>query len=319
MATTSPLYPPLEPYATGFLNVDSIHTLYFEQSGNPNGVPVVFLHGGPGAGSNAKHRQFFDPRHYRIIVFDQRGAGRSTPLGELRNNTTTHLIADIEQLRGHFNISRWHVFGGSWGSTLAIAYAAAHPARVLSLTLRGIFLMTDPEIDWFLHGMGHFFPEAAERFTGLLSVEERQDILQSYYMRLTSADRAVALEAARAWSGYEGACVRLIPEPVETSPTDKDDNAAFAIARMECHYFIHSRFMPDDYLLRAVDLIRHIPAVIVQGRYDIVCPPVTAFALAQRWPEAKTVFVPDAGHSSSEPGIAAALVQATNSFRNISS
>ena len=314
------LYPPLNFFDTGFLKVDDIHTLYYEQSGNPEGVPVVFLHGGPGAGSAPKHRQFFDPKHYRIIIFDQRGAGSSTPHGELRQNTTAHLVSDIEQLRSHLHIDRWHVFGGSWGSTLAMAYAIQHPERVLSMTLRGIFMMRKSEVDYFLHGMRTIFPEAWEKFVEPLSMAEREDILAGYYRRLTNADPKVHLPAAQGWSSYESACLRLIPEMQEVGIKAEEPDAsghAYAISRLECHYFVHNMFDPDDYLLSNIQKIRHIPCVIVQGRYDIVCPPVTAYELHKNWPEAQFIIVPDAGHSASEPGITRELVKATNSFRTI--
>jgi proline iminopeptidase len=310
------LYSPIEPFATGFLKADDIHTLYFEQSGNPTGVPVVFLHGGPGAGSNPKHRQFFDPAHYRIIVFDQRGAGQSTPAGELRRNTTSLLIDDLELLRNHLRIDRWHVFGGSWGSTLALAYAIRHPEQVLSLTLRGIFLMRQKELDHFLYGMRLIFPEAWQEFARLIPSAEQNDLLGAYYRRLTNPDPAVHLPAAKRWSAYEVACLRLLPD-AEAPQEEEDLSHAYAISRIECHYFVHNKFAPDNYLLQNISKIRHIPAIIVQGRYDIVCPPVTAHELHQHWPEAEFVIVPDAGHASSEPGITAALIKATNAFRSI--
>jgi proline iminopeptidase len=316
----APLYPLLNPFDAGQLKVDDIHTLYYEQSGNPAGVPVVFLHGGPGAGSSPKQRQFFDPRHYRIVIFDQRGAGKSTPQGELRQNTTAHLVADIEQLRKHLRIDRWHAFGGSWGSTLALAYAIQHPARVLSLTLRGIFLMRQREMEHFLYGMRTTFPEAWEDFAGPLSVAERGDILSAYYRLLTHPDPKIHLPAVLRWSAYEHACLRLIPEKSEAiKATENSDDIgyAYAIARLECHYFVHNRFDPDDYLLRNVDKIRHIPCVIVQGRYDVICPPVTAYELHKHWPEAQFIIVPDAGHSSSEPGTVSELVKAMDGFRGI--
>ena len=308
------LYPPIEPFSTGSLKVDGMHTLYYEQSGNPQGVPVVFLHGGPGAGSIPKHRQFFDPRQYRIIIFDQRGAGRSTPLGELRQNTTAHLVADIEQLRTHLHIQRWHVFGGSWGSTLALAYAIAHPDRVLSMTLRGIFLMRQSELFHFLYGMRSIFPEAWEDFVAPFSAEERHDILNAYYKRLSHPDKKISLPAAQCWSGYESACLRLIPEIEEGEPDEEALNHAYAIARIECHYFVHNKFEPDDYLLKNIHKIKHIPCVIVQGRYDIICPSVSAYELHQQWPQAQLIIVPDAGHSSSEPGIVRELIKATDRF-----
>jgi proline iminopeptidase len=308
------LYPPIEPFDSGWLQVDDLHSLYYEQSGNPTGVPVVFLHGGPGAGTTPKHRQFFDPQHYRIIVFDQRGAGKSKPLGELRNNTTELLVADLETLRKHLGINRWHVFGGSWGSTLALAYAIAHPSSVLSLTLRGIFLMRKSELDHFVYGMRVIFPEAWDGFVTHLTPEERKDIVGAYYKRLTHPDSKVHIPAAIAWSGYETACLRLIPLPPDPTE-DANHHHAYAIARLECHYFVHNMFKPDDYLLQNISRIRHIPCVIVQGRYDIVCPPVTAYELHQQWPEAEFIIVPAAGHSSSEPGILSELVRATDRFR----
>lgn len=310
-------YPAIEPYDAGMLAVGNGHSLYYEQSGNPDGTPVVFLHGGPGAGAAPKHRQFFDPRHYRIVIFDQRGAGRSTPLGELNNNTTQDLVDDIERLRMHLGIARWHVFGGSWGSTLALAYAIAHPGRAVSLALRGIFLMRQAELDWFMTGMRNIFPEAWEAFANHIPESEQHDLLAAYHHRLTDKHRNIAMAAAKAWSGYEAACARLIPKP--SDPTEKEDeNYAFAIARIECHYFVNNRFSPDDYPLVNIDRIRHIPTVIVQGRYDVVCPIVTAHELSKKFPEAKMVVVPDAGHSASEPGITSALVAATNAFRTIS-
>ena len=317
-ATTELLqpYPPLMPFDTGYLSVDSIHNLYYEQSGRRDGIPIVFLHGGPGAGSSPRHRQFFDPFHYRIIIFDQRGAGRSTPHAELRNNTTDLLISDIEQLREKLGIPEWHVFGGSWGSTLALAYAVAHPARVLSLTLRGIFLMMKREIDWFLYGIQTVFPDAWRDFASLLPEAERSDILGNYYKLLTHSDPAIRLRAAQTWAAYESVCCTLLPRPgmVEES---KAAEHALPISRIEAHFFVHNMFKPDNYLLSNVDKIRHIPATIVQGRYDMVCPAQTAFELHAAWPEAEFVLVHDAGHSAFEPGILSALLRATNNFRKI--
>ncbi|HYD99744.1 MAG TPA: prolyl aminopeptidase [Alphaproteobacteria bacterium] len=311
------LYPPIEPHRSGRLAVDDIHTLYWEESGNPRGVPVVFLHGGPGAGASATHRRLFDPHYYRIVIFDQRGAGRSQPVGELRHNTTGHLVADLERLRGELGIERWHVFGGSWGSTLALAYAQSHPDRVRGLILRGIFLLRQAEIDWFLHGMRTVFPEAHARFVGHLPEAERGDVLEAYWRRLTDPDPAVRVAAARAWSLYEGACSTLLPS-VETLNYLGEDNHALGLARLEAHYFRNGRFEPEDRLLAGLDRIRHIPAVIVQGRYDMVCPIVTADTLHRAWPEADYVVVPDAGHSAMEPGIRSALIAATERFKNVS-
>jgi len=310
----SPLYPEIEPYASGMLGLDGVHAAYWETSGSPEGIPVVFLHGGPGAGSSSRHRRFFDPAAYRIIVYDQRGAGRSTPLGELRDNTTPHLVADLERLREHLGVARWLVFGGSWGSTLALAYAEAHPARVLGLMLRGIFLCRPSEIDWFLYGLRNVFPEAWDKFAGFLPAAERSDLLASYHRRLVDPDPAVHMPAARSWSLYEGACSTLLPSQ-ETLAHFGDDVVALGLARIEAHYFRNGIFLPPNTLLDNVHRLRGIPGVIVQGRYDMVCPIVSAHELVAAWPEAKYIVVPDAGHSAWEPGIAAALVEACDRFR----
>jgi len=311
--TRVPFFPSIEPYRSGRLKVDPIHEMYWEECGSPNGFPVVFLHGGPGAGSSAAHRRFFDPKRYRIIIFDQRGAGRSTPLGETIDNDTPHLVQDIEKLRMHLAIDRWFVFGGSWGSTLALAYAQAHPDRTRGLFLRGIFLMQPSEIDWFLYGMKTVFPEAWRRFTTFLPQEERSDLLAAYSARLNDPDPAVRVPAARSWSVYEGSCSTLLPNP-EVLSTSGEERHAVGLARIEAHYFTHNLFDPPDLLLRDIDAIRHIPAVIVQGRYDMVCPIATADALHQAWPEAEYIIVPDAGHSALEPGVRSALIDATNRF-----
>ncbi|MFQ5776230.1 MAG: prolyl aminopeptidase [Kiloniellaceae bacterium] len=308
------LFPPIEPYETGRLAREKPHVLYWEQSGNPRGQPVVFLHGGPGAGASPDHRRFFDPGHYRIVVFDQRGAGRSTPLGELSRNTTRHLVADIEALRAHLGIERWLIFGGSWGSTLALAYAEAHPERVTGLVLRGIFLCRKPEIDWFLYGMRWIYPEIWRRFAEGVPEAERGDLLAAYHRRLIDPDPAVHMPAARAWSTYEGACSTLLPSP-ETVAAFGEDTMALGLARIEAHYFVNGIFLEDGELLRDVDRIRRIPGVIVQGRYDVVCPIATADELRRAWPEADFVVVPDAGHSAMEPGIRRALVAATQRFK----
>jgi len=309
------LYPQLEPYSSGMLALDRTHTMYWEQSGNPQGVPVVFLHGGPGAGAAPNHRRFFDPAHYRIVIFDQRGAGRSTPLGELRDNTTPHLIGDIERLRMHLGIARWIVFGGSWGSTLALAYGAAHPARCAGFVLRGIFLCRQSEIDWFLSGLKHIFPEAWRAFANVIPASERHDLLAAYYRRLTHPDPAVHMPAARAWGSYEGSCSTLRPSP-GTVAYFASDGVALGLARMEAHYFTHGIFLPEDSLLDNVARLRNVPAVIVQGRYDAVCPIVSADDLHRAWPEADYIVVPDAGHSAWEPGICAELVKALETFKN---
>ena len=297
------------------LALDERHAMYWEESGNPKGTPVVFLHGGPGAGASPDHRRFFDPKHYRIVIFDQRGAGRSTPLGELSDNTTPHLVADMEALREHLGVMQWLVFGGSWGSTLALAYAQDHPKRCAGLILRGIFLCRRSEIDWFLYGMRTIYPENWERFAGFLPAGERDDLLASYHRRLTDPDPAVHMPAARAWSIYEGACSTLLPSP-ETVAAFGEDHMALGLARIEAHYFINNIFLPDDALLDGVSKIRDIRGMIVQGRYDVVCPAVTAEALHQAWPDADYQVIPDAGHSAMEPGIRRALVTATEKFKN---
>ncbi|MEI6557326.1 MAG: prolyl aminopeptidase [Rhodospirillaceae bacterium] len=314
--TRAELFPPIEPYQSGMLRVSEQHILYWEQSGNPAGVPVLFLHGGPGAGASPTHRRFFDPAHYRIVIIDQRGAGRSRPLGETRANTTELLIGDLERLRDLLGLSRWHVFGGSWGSTLALAYAQTHPGRCLSLILRGIFLMQRSEIDWFLTRMATIFPEAAAAFIGFLPEAEREDVLEAYWRRLNDPDPMVRIAAARAWSIYEGACSSLLPNPELVSAASEDSHA-LGLARIEAHYFRHNLFLPETRLLDEVHRVRRIPAVIVQGRYDIVCPIVTADRLHRAWPEADYRVIPDAGHSAMEPGIRAALVQATEQFKAI--
>ena len=309
-------YPEIEPYETGALAVDDRHTLYWEQSGDPQGAPVVFLHGGPGAGASPGHRRFFDPGHYRIVIFDQRGAGRSTPLGELADNTTPHLVADIERLRETLGIERWIVFGGSWGSTLALAYAQSHPDRAMALVLRGIFLCRRQEIDWFLYGLRNIHPEQWRTFAGFLPEDERDDLLAAYHRRLSDPDPAVHMPAARAWSTYEGSCSTLLPSP-ETVAEFQRDVMALGLARIEAHYFINDIFLPPNALIEGIGRLRQIPAVIVQGRYDVVCPIVTADEVARAWPEAAYTIVADAGHSAMEPGIRAALVEAMEAFKSL--
>lgn len=310
------LYPPIEPYISGMLDLDGRHLMYWEQSGNPKGVPVLFLHGGPGAGSTPAHRRFFDPRHYRVVIYDQRGAGRSTPHGELRDNATPHLVEDIEALRRHLGVDSWLVFGGSWGSTLALAYAETHPARCRALVLRGIFLCRPLEIDWFLYGLRHVFPEAWRAFAGFLPEAERGDLLASYYRRLTNPDPAVHMPAARAWSSYEGACSTLLPSP-ETVTAFAEDRMALGLARIEAHYFRNNSFLEDNQLLRDAYRLAGIPGSIVQGRYDMVCPAISADELARAWPDASYVIVPDAGHSAMEPGIRTALVAAMERYKSL--
>ncbi|WP_422369436.1 prolyl aminopeptidase [Pelagibius sp.] len=310
------LFSPIEPYDSGRLELDDTHSMYWEVSGNPTGRPVVFLHGGPGAGAGPDHRRFFDPRHYRIVVFDQRGAGRSTPLGAVENNSTQHLIADMERLRDHLGIMRWHVFGGSWGSTLALAYAQAHPERVSALVVRGIFLGSRAEIDWFLFGMARVFPENWRNFAAAVPEDERGDLMAAYRKRLFDPDPKVHLPAARAWSVYEGSCSTLLPSP-QTVAAFGEERHALGLSRIEAHYFENHVFLEEDALMKGLDRIRNIPAVIIQGRYDMVCPIATADALHRAWPEADYLVVPDAGHSAMEPGIRRALVAATERFKGV--
>jgi proline iminopeptidase len=308
------LFPPIEPYQSGTLALDRLHSMYWEQSGNPGGLPVVFFHGGPGAGATPTHRRFFDPNFYRIVVFDQRGSGRSTPLGETKDNDLPHLIADIERLRVHLGIQQWVVFGGSWGSTLALAYAEAYPERCLGLVLRGIFLCRQSEIDWFLYGMRAVFPEAWRNFSGFVPEAERGDLLAAYSKRLENPNPAVHLPAARAWSTYEGVCSTLLPSP-DTVAAFGEDRMALGLARIEAHFFRHHVIAPKDDLIAHAGRIRALPGVIVQGRYDMVCPIISADELHRAWPEAHYVVVPDAGHSAMEPGIRAELVAATERLK----
>jgi proline iminopeptidase len=310
------LFPAIDPYQTGWLKVDDIHTLYWETSGNKNGVPVVFLHGGPGAGTQSVHRRFFDPHRYRIILFDQRGAGRSTPLGETRNNTTQHLVNDIEALRQHLGVSRWHVFGGSWGSTLALAYAQTHPDKCLGLILRGICLLEQHEIDWFMYGLQAVFPDAWENFASMVPAHERHNLLDAYIKLMNDPNPDIALRACLSWSGYEGSCSTLMPN-VDNNPMKDDGRRAIGIARLEAHYFKHNLFSPQTQLSDNVHRIRNIPGVIVHGRYDMVCPFANAWKLHRLWPEAEFVVVPDAGHAALEPGIRSALIEATERFKDI--
>jgi len=303
------LFPEIDPYAAGGLAVDARHTLHWETCGNVAGVPLVFLHGGPGGGCLPHHRRYFDPSFWRIVLFDQRGAGRSTPCGEITDNTTQHLVADLERLRAHLGIDRWLLFGGSWGSTLALAYAEAHPERCLGLVLRGIFPARPSELHWFTHGMRNVFPEAWRAFCEFLPPSERLDLLGNYHRRLVHPDPAIHMPAAQAWDRYEGACSKLLP-PTDPVPKFDSDASSLAIARIEAHYFVHEAFLGPDELIANLGRIRHLPCTIVQGRYDIICPPVTADALARAWPEAEYIIVPDAGHSVREPGITLELVAA---------
>ncbi|MDP2305942.1 MAG: prolyl aminopeptidase [Pseudomonadota bacterium] len=307
-----PLFPPLNARKTGMLPVSPLHTVYWEESGNPDGIPVVFVHGGPGAGTEPTHRRFFDPARYRIVLFDQRGSGLSTPHAELRENTTWDLVADMEKLRDLLGIDRWVVFGGSWGSTLALAYAVTWPERVAGLVLRGIFLLRDKEIRWFYQGGAHFlFPDAWEDYLAPIPGEEREDLVGAYYKRLTSEDAEVRLAAARAWSIWEARTSKLLVSE-DLVARYEDATFALAFARIECHYFVHRGFFQrDDFLLHQASRLQGIPGVIVQGRYDVVCPMTSAWELHAAWPDSRLVMVPDAGHSAFEPGIEAELVTAT--------
>jgi proline iminopeptidase len=307
------LYPEIESFDGGFLPVSALHTLYYEQSGNPNGKPVVFLHGGPGGATNPKCRRFFNPAVYRIVLFDQRGCGRSTPHAELADNTTWDLVADIERVREHLGIDRWQVFGGSWGSTLALAYAQTHPDKVTELVLRGIFMLRRRELEWFYQeGCDMLYPDAWETYISAIPEAERGDLMSAYHRRLTGDDRKIRIQAARAWSVWEGATSFLWQDTAHIESSGEDEFAV-AFARIECHYFVHGGFFEhDDQLLRNVDHIRDIPAVIVQGRYDVVCPLRSAWDLHRAWPEADLQIVQDAGHSAFEPGIMHHLIEATD-------
>jgi len=309
------LYPPIEAHLTDRLRVSPVHELYFEESGNSAGKPVVFLHGGPGGGSDPKQRRFFHPEKYRIICFDQRGCGKSTPYASLEDNTTWDLVADIEKLRAHLGIERWQVFGGSWGSTLALAYAETHPERVTELILRGIFLLRRQEIEWFYQrGASILYPDAWEPYLAHVPEPERGDLLTAYYRRLTSEDATVRLAAAKIWSGWEGATSKLLPDAAFAGHYEEDE-FALAFARIEAHYFVNRGFFEsDDHLLLNVGRIRAIPAVIVQGRYDVVCPIESAWALHRAWPEADLVITPDSGHSAFDPPNTRALIAATDKF-----
>ncbi|WP_338846390.1 prolyl aminopeptidase [Massilia sp. W12] len=305
------LFPPLEPYRHGMLPVDEIHTIYWEECGNPQGQPVLFLHGGPGAGCSPAHRRFFDPAHYRIVLFDQRGAGRSTPLGEIRNNTTQLLIDDIERLRAMLGIEKWLVFGGSWGSTLALAYGEAHPQQCLGFVLRGIFLCTQDEIDWFIDGASEFHPDVHAEFAAMIPPQERGNLLQAYARRILQGEPQDFLPYARAWTRYEDLRVYMLPRAEE----DSDDELCIGVGRLEAHYMVERGFFADNQLLNEVKQVRHLPCFIVHGRYDVICTPKAAWRLHQAWPGSRLEFVPDAGHAAMESGICKQLVQATENFK----
>lgn len=309
-------FPAIEPFRKGELAVSAIHTLYYEQVGNPQGIPILFLHGGPGGGISPDHRRYFDPHVYHIILFDQRGSGKSRPVAELRENTTWDLVSDIEILRQHVGVDQWQVFGGSWGSTLALAYAITHPKKVKALILRGIFLCRPSEIQWFYqHGTSELFPDRWEKYLQIIPENERHDLVTAYYKRLTHEDFEVRLQAAKAWSQWEAATSRLIVS--ETAIDDfEEPNYALSFARIECHYFMNNAFFPtNNYLLENISKIKHIPGVIIQGRYDVVCPVRSAWDLHKAWPEAKLHIIAEAGHAASETGIRSALIETTEAFK----
>ncbi|WP_416897922.1 MAG: prolyl aminopeptidase [Minwuia sp.] len=310
------LYPRLDPFDQGTLQVSELHTLHYEQCGNPDGRPVVVVHGGPGGGKKPDDRRYFDPEHYRVILFDQRGCGLSRPHAELRENTTWDLVADMERLREHLGIDSWMVFGGSWGSALGLAYSETHPDRVTGLVMRGIFTLRRKELIWFYQkGADAIFPDLWEKYVAVIPEDERDDMIAAYYRRLTSDDKKVRLEAARAWSTWEGGTLSLLSDPGRVSDF-ADAEFALAFARIECHYFVNGGFFEsDEWLLENIDRIRHIPTVIVQGRYDVVTPMMTAWALHRAWPEADFRVVSDAGHAGSEPGIISELVRATDRLK----
>jgi proline iminopeptidase len=314
------LYPEIEPFDSGMLKVSDLHTIYYERVGRPDGIPVVFLHGGPGGGLIPMYRQFFDPDVYHVVLFDQRGSGKSTPHAELRENTTWELVKDIESLREKFGIDRWHVFGGSWGSTLSLTYGVTHPDRCLGLILRGIFLTRRRELEWFYqYGSSEIFADYFERFRAEIPEDERGDYISAYYKRLTGDDEEVRLSAARAWSVWEGATSKLFPDE-DLMEHWEGAHEALSLARIECHYFMNNSFFPsENYLIDNVYKLKNIPTVIVQGRYDIVCPMASAWELHKALPEAEFILVPDAGHSVSEKGITAALVDAMDRFARLGS
>lgn len=314
MTSQNSLFPPIEPYKNGHLAVSSVHEIYFEECGNPDGIPVVVLHGGPGSGCNPGQRRYFDPAYYRVILFDQRGSGRSLPAGCIEDNTIQHLVADIEQLREHLGITRWLVFGGSWGSTLALSYALSHKEHITGLILRGIFLARPEELHWFLYDVRHFFPEAWAQFTSILEDQNQPDILAGYAKLLYDGDAASQVLAARAWSSFEAAMMTLLPPATASTASDE---AMVNRLKVHLHYLLHDCFLRETPLLANINTLRSIPAIIIQGRYDMVCPVKTAYALHQAWPEAEFNIIADAGHSGMEQGIASALVEATEKFKSL--
>ncbi|MEN8236866.1 MAG: prolyl aminopeptidase [Pseudomonadota bacterium] len=308
-------FPEIEPYESGYLVLDNTHTMYWEQSGNPNGTPVLFLHGGPGGGCFPKHRCYFDPDYYRIILFDQRGAGRSTPLGETKNNTTPDLIQDIERLREHLCIDKWLIFGGSWGATLGLAYGQAHPERGLGFILRGVYLCRQSELDWFLKGVRHFFPEAWQRFFEFIPEVERDDLLRAYHKRIHHPDPKVHQPAAEHFNRFGITLLAMQPNEAEIEAMVREE-FALPLARIETHYFVNDMFMSKNALLDNMHRIQHLPAILIHGRYDMTCPPVSAYELHRLWPGSELHMAPLAGHSSSDPGLCEKIIWATGKFKN---
>jgi proline iminopeptidase len=308
-------YPEIEAHNSGHLKVSDLHSIYFEEAGNPQGKPIVFVHGGPGGGVDPSMRRYFDPKVWRVILFDQRGCGKSNPFSEIKENTTWDLVSDMEKLRLELGIGKWSVFGGSWGSTLALTYAISHPDKVKELILRGIFLLRKKEIDWFYQeGASYIFPDAWDKYLEAIPADERGDLVTAFYKRLTSPDKAVRTKAAKAWSIWEGSTSKLYMDPTFIERFAGDEFAD-AFARIECHYFVNKGFFPEDgWILKNIDKIRHIPAWIIQGRYDVVCPSISAHELHKAWPESKLFIIPDAGHSASEPGNKSKLIEATDYF-----
>ena len=308
------LYPDIESYTNGFIDLDGHHQMYWEISGNPDGLPVVFLHGGPGAGASPLHRRFFDPNYYKIIIFDQRGSGRSIPFADITANTTQHLVSDMESLRQYLKIDKWLVFGGSWGSSLALCYGIEYPDRVLGFILRGLFLCSRHELDWFLDGIKTVFPKEWEDFRNFLPNNEREEILNSYFERLINTDADIHGPAACAWTNFEAACSTLLPH-VYRKLEPNSGQRFLALARIEAHYFKNRFFLSDNYFYKNLDKIIRIPATVVQGRYDMVCPMVTAYDLVERWPKAKLIVIPDAGHSAMDPSLKSGLIATTEYFK----
>lgn len=312
------LFSEIEPYDAGYLKVDDLHHIYYEQSGNPLGYPVLFLHGGPGAGASPKSRRFFDPAFYRIIVFDQRGSGRSKPHAEVKQNTTPLLVRDIEMIREKIGTSRWVVFGGSWGSTLALSYAEAHPDRCRALILRGIFLCRASEIDWFFNLTKHVYPEVWEQFSNFIPEEERHDLLEAYYKRVMNPDPLVHEQAARTYNRYETSLSKHTSSIQEREESYADLQGALSLSRMETHYFKHGIFQEKNQILNQVDRIRHIPTHVIQGRYDVLCPMISAFDLLKAWPEIESFkIIPNGGHSAFDPPIQSALIESTEHFKKV--